>query len=205
VTTSQAPKPASDATAPGTAESDPDPTGPEKSAATARAEPATTPKPAKTPSTKPGPKIPEGSIVLMNGNQTGLLKSKEGNAVKPLPDESGVQITSSLEKPASGGSTEGAFLTIGEDIEKEFSGQPIKITVAARRSAENGADSFAVAYSTAKAGNSGWQTFKLTDDYALYEFDYTPATDLNGSDFVGIWADTTGSGKGVDVLFVAAQ
>lgn len=62
---------------------------------------------------------------------------------------------------------------------------------------------FALSYSTNANGNSQWQKFSPSPDFEIYEFDYiVPALPKNSepnNDYLGIHADTSGSGLGIDV------
>lgn len=108
-------------------------------------------------------------------------------------------MTSSVKKPVSGGQTQGVYVILSKEIESVVSGKEVRVTVIARKSIDPAAE-FAVAYSTAQSGNSQWQKFVPTADFTPYSFTYKVAPQKSfNTDFIGIWADTSGSGKGVDI------
>lgn len=132
-------------------------------------------------------------------------KAFKGNTVNAEKDGS-VLINSSLEAPASHGSTQGAFVVISKPQAMAQSGKTIQVTVEAAKAKENGASEFAVAFSTAEVGNSGWKKFTPTETFAPYTFEYKVATCKTcNEDFIGVWADTKGAGKGLLVKSVSAK
>ena len=125
----------------------------------------------------------------------------EGNVVEPQSSGS-VLVRSTRTEATSAGSTHGAFATIPVEQSNTLAGKTIEITVHARQASDTGSRSFSAAYSTASAGNSGWQDFDLGVSFAAYSFRFAVpavAVEANNPDFIGIWADKTGSGKGVEV------
>lgn len=100
--------------------------------------------------------------------------------------------------PVSSGDTGGAFLRIPKEIALGYGGRQIRVTVYAKQPASSAAAEFAVAYSTADTGNSGWIRFTPTTSWAPYSFVVSvPAPGAGNDGFVGIWADTSNSGLGV--------
>ena len=93
---------------------------------------------------------------------------------------------------SSAGTTDGYYVEIPEEIALEYAGRTVEITVWAK---EDSASDFAVAYSTADVGNSGWQSFTPTTDWQPYRFTYeVPEPSGGGSDYLGLLGDaTTGS------------
>ena len=129
---------------------------------------------------------------LPSGNSIALSSDKFSGAYS-------VQITwIGTSNPASSGTTGGAYLTIPERIALGFANKRIKVTVYAKQPSSNASSSFAVAYSTSDVGNSGWQSFTPTTSWAPYSFVYdVPVPNAGGTDFLGIWADTSNSGKSI--------
>jgi len=108
--------------------------------------------------------------------------------------------------PSSGGDTDEAYITIPEAIALHFAGRRIRISFEAKQPASNPAAEAAVAYSTADTGNSGWMTFTPTASWQRFVFDYdVPEANNGGVDYLGIWGDTAGSGKGVLVDGLSIQ
>lgn len=110
----------------------------------------------------------------------------------------GIEISSQTTDPASGGVTGGVHVRVPDDFERAASGSQIRVSVSARAAEVNGTDGFAVAYSTNEVGNSGWRTFEASDRLATYSFDYSvPPMKEGQGDFVGVWADPQGAGRGL--------
>jgi len=122
-----------------------------------------------------------------------------GNEVEQVPD--GTLIRSSLANADSGGTPTGAYLQLSPAVEEAASGNLIRVVVAARQADENPSPSMAVSYSTAGVGNSGWQRFELDKDFGVYSFTYPVGTRYGqpGPDYIGVWADPEGLGRGVVV------
>lgn len=89
----------------------------------------------------------------------------------------------------SGGSP-GLYTEIPEEIALEFAGRTVEITIWAKA---NGASEFAVSYSTADAGDSGWQRFAPTASWTAFRFTYeVPVPSSGGSDYLGILGNADG-------------
>lgn len=109
-------------------------------------------------------------------------------------------ITSTATAPVSSGTTGAARIAIPEHIALSFAGKRIRVSLYAKKPASNASSQFAVAYSTNDTGNSGWQYFTPSTSWQRFEFIYdVPEPVSGGSDWLGVWADTSGSGKGVIV------
>lgn len=59
---------------------------------------------------------------------------------------------------------------LAADLETQFAGHQIKVTIVARPSDERGASVFQANYSAGQEGNSGWKTFRMMPDYKEYSF-----------------------------------
>jgi hypothetical protein len=82
-------------------------------------------------------------------------------------------------------------------------GKKIEIGIIARQSKSNGSNHINVVYATQQAGNSGWQKFKLTGEFALQKLEYEVPLIAEGyaaSPIVVMHADDTGSGRAVEIL-----
>lgn len=109
-------------------------------------------------------------------------------------------ITSTATVPVSSGTTGAARIAIPEHIALSFAGKRIRVSLYAKKPASNASSQFAVAYSTNDTGSSGWQYFTPSTSWQRFEFIYdVPEPVSGGSDWLGVWADTSGSGKGVIV------
>ena len=82
----------------------------------------------------------------------------------------------------------GPHLVLEADLERNYEGRDLEITVEARSSEEWGASAMEVNYSTGRFGESGWETFNLTPDFKSYSFIYeVPHTDSSmGHDYLAI-------------------
>lgn len=129
------------------------------------------------------------------------LAAPAGNTVSA--GTSGVVIASSFDKmPTSGGATGGASFALGGGHEAAFSGKTVQIAVTAAPLGDAAGRKFAVAYSTAKVGNSGWQEFDLKPGQQTYSFEYKVPEDPakgKGNDFLGIISDTAGKGAAIEL------
>ncbi|CBV42517.1 hypothetical protein [Halomonas elongata] len=108
--------------------------------------------------------------------------------------------------PSSTGTTHSVFAEVTETLAKSFVGKRIRVEIYARKAQDNPASEFAVAYSTAANGNSGWHRFEPGDNWAPHEFMWDmPLDSSNAVDYIGIWGDTSNSGKGVEVDLITIR
>ena len=61
---------------------------------------------------------------------------------------------------------------LAADIELQFAGHEVKVTIEARPSADRGATSFEANYSAGIEGNSDWRKFDLRPEFASYTFNW---------------------------------
>lgn len=103
-------------------------------------------------------------------------------------------------------SSAGVFGTLGTAYEENFGGATIRITVRARNTKDMPSSAMELGYFTSDVGDSGWQSFELTDSYADYSFEFSPQMSLEeGNDYIGIWPDPSGKGGAIDVQSVKVQ
>ncbi|MDT8895632.1 hypothetical protein RSO41_13320 [Halomonas sp. I1] len=108
--------------------------------------------------------------------------------------------------PSSTGTTHSVYAEVTETLAKSFVAKRVRVEVYARKAQDNPASEFAVAYSTAANGNSGWHYFEPGDDWAPFEFMWDmPLDSSNSVDYVGIWGDTSCNGKGVEVDLITVR
>lgn len=131
-----------------------------------------------------------------------LFRAQDGNTLERAGDL--LRMASTVADPAAGGATGGVFVIVPEDIEQRVGGKTIAVTVRARAAAGNPSPSFAVAYSTAAVGTSGWRVFAVKQALGTHRFTYRvpPPKGAPGRDFIGIWADTEGKGRSIEVAGV---
>ena len=71
---------------------------------------------------------------------------------------------------------------LAADLEVQFAGRRIEITIEAKPADDFGATSFEANYSTGADGDSGWQTFRLKPDFDTYTFTWdVPARTVSES------------------------
>lgn len=94
-----------------------------------------------------------------------------------------------------------AYLPLSTDLEIAFAQRKLKITMTARSAPQNGSPAMRAEYWASGDGNSDWQSFLLTPEWQDYTFTFTPPASENARslDFLAIWADPDGLGRGVEV------
>lgn len=128
--------------------------------------------------------------------------ARPGNTITPVATSaySGNQsalVESTNTSPTSGSWTDGVYANIPEGTTTAFKGFQVTIRLWAKKPSSNAASQAALSYSTKDAGNSGWLYFTLTDSWQQFEFSYSvPGGSNTTSHVIGIWGDTSGSGKG---------
>lgn len=145
--------------------------------------------------------VSENSI--FTANAASKWKVGKGNFITKADDS--LLFSSKLLKPSTAGATQGTYTQVPQDVESKVSGKKIKISVVAKKGSTS-SSSFAVAYSTAQVGNSGWHKFFPSSEYDVYSFEYTvPKMKTPNFDYIAIWGDTTGKGNGVSIKEVAIE
>ncbi|MEM0898839.1 MAG: hypothetical protein AAGI92_02685 [Pseudomonadota bacterium] len=144
-------------------------------------------------------------------NQAALFQLTADTTINVAPrnefsrDQNGIGITarSTHDNPASGQTTNSVFFTIPAEIEEAVGGKTIRVSITAASAADNGSEEFAVSYSTAAVGNSGWQRFVLQREAQTFDFTYDVPNDPQNRDpqldYLGVWADTEGLGRSVKI------
>lgn len=82
----------------------------------------------------------------------------------------------------------GPHFRLAPDIELQFSGRKIRVTLRVRPSDDQGAMEMKANYSAGRSGQSGWQEFALQPGFTDFSFEYDvpPATGEQGVDYLGI-------------------
>lgn len=82
----------------------------------------------------------------------------------------------------------GPHFKLAGDVETQFSGMTIRITVTARPVSDGGAEKIALNYSAGHAGGSGWKIFALDTGVTNISFDYKVPLVIGdqGNDFLAI-------------------
>lgn len=113
--------------------------------------------------------------------------------------------TSTEVAPATGGATSLVYLPLHAGAGR-FAGKTVRIRLLARPAPGNPAAGFGVAYSTNGDGNSGVLPFTPTGaDWDWYEATYAvPSANAGlGDHFLGVWGDSAGSGKAIEVAQIS--
>ncbi len=146
---------------------------------------------------------------VADGDGTPDFTSPEGTTadfVTVSRGETPVVRLSGVQSNAPPTGSPGIYLKLPEAFENAASGQTVRVTVAARRPADDPHQSFAVDYSTSDVGNSGWKRFTLTDQLAAYSFTYAvPKMEKGNGDFIGILPDPETSAGAVEIAWVTAE
>lgn len=126
--------------------------------------------------------LPTGAVSVGDGNYLQILV--EGTQLNRINagGEARIDLVQSgnpvfLEIETAAGSLQddpllGPHFVLAEDIELQFSGHEIEIAITARPAQSRGATQMRVNYSAGRDGESGWQEFDLTPDWAVYRFTY---------------------------------
>ncbi|MEL6818584.1 MAG: hypothetical protein AAFP80_08050 [Pseudomonadota bacterium] len=137
------------------------------------------------------------------------VATDSSNAFQRGSDGKSLRVTSRAARPTTDGRTGGVSLQLPLESEHAVSGKVIEVTVEVEPLASNAAGEFAVAYSTAAVGDSGWRKFDLAEGERVFSFRYQVPEQTDdhspAKDFIGIWADTNGSGAGVLVTDVSVK
>ena len=100
----------------------------------------------------------------------------------------------------------GVFGTLGPVHEENFGGANIRITARARKAPQAPSSQFELGYFTSGVGDSEWQRFDLTNEFADYSFEFSPNPPLErGNDYVGIWPDPSGKGGSIELLLLKVE
>ena len=86
-------------------------------------------------------------------------------------------------------------------FEQKFAGKEVTVTVTARSSATDGAETLSIVYYTLGNGNSGWQTRPLTSEFTDISIDYAVPAVVGepGEDYIGL---SPAVGQSVDIKAV---
>lgn len=137
------------------------------------------------------------------------FRAKDGATINV--EDRTVVLGSRVADPSPRGRTGAPHMFVPKAIESEAAGRTVRVSVEARADAAQPSPAFAVAYSTNSDGNSGWTRYVPTADYQTYTLDYdvpapAPGEDaVSNFDFIGLNADTTGSGGRVQVRSVVVD
>lgn len=146
-------------------------------------------------------------IPLFTGDDPSVLTPIGGETVAALNGQPAVRVVSAQAASGPDIRTVGVLVDVPSDLRAQVHNRFLRVTAVARRAADNGADAFAIAYSTVTAGASGWKEFGLDDDFRAFEFVYLRSSDPGdpAPDAIVIRADPSGDGGGIDLRFVGIE
>ena len=92
-------------------------------------------------------------------------------------------------------------VTLSSEYERKFAGKEVTVTVTARSSATDGAETLGIVYYTLGNGNSGWQAMPLTSEFTDISIDYAVPAVVGepGEDYIGV---SPAAGQSVDIKSV---
>ncbi len=142
--------------------------------------------------------LPTGPVSVGDGQYNTVIV--EGNQLNRIEGggEARIELVQSTEETAlqietaagtlSGDPRLGPHFPLAADLERQFSGFEMAITVRARPGEPPGATQMMVNYSTGREGESDWQVFELKPEFDDYRFVYkVPVkTGENGLDYLAI-------------------
>ncbi|MCW5724836.1 MAG: hypothetical protein KIS81_07745 [Maricaulaceae bacterium] len=101
---------------------------------------------------------------------------------------------------AAGHLSAGVGLLAPAVFERAVIGRRIRVSVE-MRAADSSLTEARLGYFTTEGHDSGWRAFEISEDYAIYAFehDISPLTQANNEEWVGVWPDAQGLGRGVYV------
>jgi len=145
--------------------------------------------------------VPAPGTLNVTLSDPGQLTLPAGSPIHVSAVPGGLRLEGAVANPSSQLKTDGASIATGEDNERLYGGQRIRVTIRAR--GVDGATAFRVAYSTHDNGNSGWRVLPLTatPSDAIFEF-IVPAVVRGENDYIGIVPPNTGA---VEVQSISVQ
>lgn len=118
-----------------------------------------------------------------------------------MADEAYALTLTPTQTPIAPDADTGPHFRLGTDIERTASNRKLAIIVRARALAPDASGAMQVIYYTGPKGDSGWQTFPLTETFEDYAFEYTPPESGAdpGVDYLGIRPDLSGARFGFEI------
>lgn len=152
----------------------------------------------------------DANLYELSGKGLEQLFPSPGTTVQLANDPSGAvayAVMGAHLDRASAEASAGVFGTLGSVHETSFAGNPIRITIRARKGRFEAASAMEAGYFTAGAGDSPWQAFSLEDDFSDHSFIFTPGaiSEKGGTDFIGIWPDASGESGSIDVMSIRVE
>jgi len=189
--------------------------------------PGQPPAPTSAPATpsKPAPPSQEAQLVTaMNDVAAGggfaatfqeqdLLKWQiaDGNRLErfslPTSDAAFARLTSSavLDKASVSWPSLGLSAKLPVQFAQAANGKRIQVGLVARSAQTNGSPQVSIVFATQQAGNTGWRTFELGQQFQLFKFVYDiPPVEggYTATPIIVVHSDEAGSGKAIELLGV---
>lgn len=147
-------------------------------------------------------RYPEADF-LLTSTSIGSMSPAEGTIISSEGDFIVISGGPGVETAPSFGRTAGAIIPLPESIEQAASGRRVMVTLSARSETSS---RMALAYSTNEVGNSGWQVFDISSEFAEYSFEYNVAPMNAGNrDYLGILPDALGDGGTIEVQWLSVD
>lgn len=140
---------------------------------------------------------------LIKGEDLRLLNSGPGLTDEIIIDrEDGIFIRAAAGQPIDRGTPHaGTFLALRPDIGQAWQGHTLYISVALRRPELNGSDDVTLRFYAVEHGNSEAVHCTVTEQWTpCFTQHFVPPSDkLPNLSFIGIWPDTKGLGRSIDI------
>lgn len=169
------------------------------------------PAPAQETQAAPSSATPDAApriAVVAGPKGINRLAAPDGASIEAVTGPDGVPVVrlSGVDPVSSPGGRPGIYLPIPVPFEQAASGRTVRVDVIARSAASNPSPAFAVSYSTADVGNSGWKPFALTDKLTRYSFTYdVPQMKKGQGDFIGFLAHPADAQGAVEISEISAE
>lgn len=142
---------------------------------------------------------------VFSGNAHDLVAAP-GNLVQQDGSNASVTwIRSSVREASAAGATDAASLQIKPELAANLVGKLVEVTVSARAPDQGTPQPFAVAFSSANVGSSGWVVFTPTKEFQDYAFTYRVPATVAQAQYVGIWSDISGRSTPLAVRSIAIR
>jgi hypothetical protein len=144
-----------------------------------------------------------GLLLTDNGIEvsgTDLAAIVPGPGVQSRYDaqERAAYLTSDGSLQEFGARSAGAGFLLPETIERGVIGRTIRIEME-MRAADPSLTETRIGYFTVERGDSGWKRVRIGEEYRIVSFEHfiDPTTPVNDAEWVGVWPDIAGLGRGV--------
>lgn len=160
--------------------------------------------PRDTPTTPMSVGVGPRDLVKVEGSNLSRFRAPKRDTITLIRREGQryhLRITSRRNSDLPTSASDVSNLPLATDLEMAFAQRRLKISLIARSAPQNGSPAMRVRYTASADQQSDWQTFLLTPEWQRYSFYFRPPESPNARslDFLAIWADPDGLGRGVEV------